>query len=371
MNVNGKSQRSIWVKQGDEKTIQVIDQRHIPHDFVVEDIQTAAQAAAAIKEMHIRGAPLIGVVAAYGMYLACLEAAKLERAGFSSDLHLENAEKLLRATRPTAINLMWALDRMRAIIIQNGPENRIKASFEEAGKIAEEDAEMCRMIGVHGLPLIEEIAARKKGQPVNILTHCNAGWPATVDWGTATSPIYQAHNKGIPVHVWVEETRPRNQGAITSWELGHHGVPHSVIVDNAGGHIMQHGLVDMVFVGTDRTTRTGDVANKIGTYLKALAAHDNRIPFYVCLPGSTFDWTLRDGLKEIPIETRDEDEVLCISGKGPKGMEKVRLYSEFSRAVNYGFDVTPAKYVTGLITERGVCPATEAGILRLYPEQKN
>ena len=366
MKVNGTAQRSIWISPNDPSVIQIIDQRYLPHEWVVEDLRTVEETARCIQEMHVRGAPLIGVTAAYGMYLAANNA--VASADFRTALR--DAFTLLQATRPTAVNLQWALERQMDVAQSaENPQKVVQLLFESAGNIAEEDVETNRMIGVHGLPLIEKIAAGKKGEPVNILTHCNAGWLATVDYGTATSAIYQAHDQGIPVHVWVDETRPRNQGArLTAWELGQHGIPHTVIPDNTGGHLMQHGMVDLCIVGSDRTTYTGDVANKIGTYLKALAAKDNNVPFYVALPGSTFDWTLRDGIKEIPIEQRSDHEVKYIAGQHEGTRKEVLLTPPDSPAANYAFDVTPARLVTGLITERGVAEANERSIFNLYPE---
>lgn len=365
MEIKGHAFRSIWMEASNELEVKIIDERHLPHEFVIESLLTMEDAATAIRDMHIRGAPLVGVTAAFGMYLAGLGLAD----DSDYDRKLMEAADILRQTRPTAVNLFWAIEQQLMCLGRgkNGVE-KTEALRVNALRLAEEDVETCRMIGVHGLPLIREIY-EKKGGPVNILTHCNAGWLATVDYGTATSPIYHAHNAGIPVHVWVDETRPRNQGArLTAWELGQHGVPHTIIPDNTGGHLMQHGMVDMCIVGSDRTTVTGDVANKIGTYLKALAAADNGIPFYVALPGSTFDWSLKDGLKEIPIETRDADEVRFIQGWGDGEIRSVLLTPEDSPAINYGFDVTPARLVTGLITERGICEAAEHAILGLYPE---
>lgn len=369
MQVNGKAQRTIWLKENDPKTIQIIDQRQLPHQFVVVDLKTVDEVAHAIQDMWIRGAPLIGGTAAMGMYLACLEMQEADDA----DSYYATCKEKLANTRPTAVNLHWALERMDRIIqAQRGISDKIEAARKEALDILDEDVEICRNIGLNGLPLLEKIAAQKPGETLNILTHCNAGWMATIDWGTATAPIYMAHDKGIPVHVWVDETRPRNQGArITAWELKQHGVPHTVIVDNLGGHLMQHGMVDLCIVGTDRTTYTGDVANKIGTYLKALAAWDNEVPFYVALPSTTIDWTMRDGLAEIPIETRNGMEVTHIRGwdLDQAQIKNVRLTPEGSPGLNYGFDVTPSKYVTALITERGVCDASEAGIATLFPEK--
>lgn len=364
MKVNGEARQSVWVHPENPEIIQIIDQRQLPHELVVEDLLTPEDATVAIREMHVRGAPLIGVTAAYGMYLGILNMLK----NSLGNEYLQDVAKMLGDTRPTAVNLQWAIERMLGIFA--GSSNRdhwSELALAKANEIRQEDIGFCKSIGENGVKLIEKIAAQKSG-PVNILTHCNAGWLATVDWGTATSPIYHAHNAGIPVHVWVDETRPRNQGAITAWELGQHGVPHTVIVDNAGGILMQNGMVDICIVGSDRTTFTGDVCNKIGTYLKALAAFDNGIPFYAALPFSTFDWTMRDGVKEIPIETRHEDEVLKIKGNTPNGVQTVDLFPKGSKTANFGFDVTPSRLVTGLITERGVCEANERSILDLYPE---
>ena len=367
MNVSGKHYRTIWVKDGDERVIRIIDQRNLPHEFVVEDLLSVNDVARAIKEMHVRGAGLIGATAGYGMYLATLEASKDD----SFDRFLYESGEKLKATRPTAVNLEWAVKRqLDAIESGHSIEEKISIAMKTANDIADEDAGFCYKIGQHGLKLIEEIARQKKGASVNLLTHCNAGWLAFVDYGSATAPIYAAFDKGINIHVWVDETRPRNQGArLTAWELDQHGVPHTVIPDNVGGHLMQHGLVDMVIVGTDRTTYTGDVANKIGTYLKALAAKDNNIPFYVALPSSTFDWNIKDGVGEIPIEERGSDEVRYIQGIGNGEIRKVLLTPKNSRATNFAFDVTPSRLITGLITERGICKANEKGVLDLYPEQ--
>jgi methylthioribose-1-phosphate isomerase len=363
MKVNGTPMRTIWpVEAG--KVVGIIDQTRLPHEFVTVDLTSMAEAAHAIKAMLVRGAPLIGATAAYGMALAMAED--------PSDANLKAAHETLHATRPTAVNLRWALEEMAAILPALPEAERAAAAWTRAGEIADEDVGLCESIGEHGLAIIKDLYARKGGTGTfNILTHCNAGWLATVDWGTAIAPIYKAHEAGIPVHVWVDETRPRNQGAsLTAWELNSHGVPHTVIPDNAGGHLMQHGDVDMAIVGTDRTTRTGDVCNKIGTYLKALAAHDNGVPFYVALPGPTIDWTVRDGVREIPIEQRDSREVTRIWGKTDDGaLEWVTVTPEGSPAANHAFDVTPARLVTGLITERGVCPASEAGLSGLYPEK--
>lgn len=364
--VEGKPYRTIWLKPGDPGCVQIIDQRALPHALVVEDLRSLDDAIRAIRDMHVRGAPLIGATAAWGLYLAVIES---ERG--NNDLeHLQREADRLKAARPTAVNLDWAISRVMSRL--GSTDSSFSATARsEAEAIVEEDVEMCRMIGVHGLSLIEGITTRKPDKPVNILTHCNAGWLATVDWGTATSPIYHAHAQGIPVHVWVDETRPRNQGAsLTAWELGEQGIAHTVIVDNAGGHLMQKGEVDLVIVGSDRTTRNGDVANKIGTYLKALAAKDTGVPFYVALPSPTIDWEITDGCRQIPIEERPAEEVTHISGYLEQGgVAAVRLTPPTSRAANPAFDVTQARLVTGLITERGICEASESGLTGLFPEQ--
>lgn len=356
--------RTIWTT--DERYVEVIDQRLLPHELIVVKLTTYQQAVDAIKSMTVRGAPLIGATAAYGVYLAVREMIEKE---LTPD-YLDTAFSELRASRPTAVNLFWALDKMQDAL--DNSENFLQTAWEMAGQIVEDDVETCRMIGVHGLPIIEALSKKKAGEVVNILTHCNAGMLGCIEWGTITSPIYQAAEKGIKVHVWVDETRPRNQGAnLTCYELTKHGIDHTLIVDNTGGHLMQHGLVDMVIVGTDRTTRNGDVANKIGTYLKALAAKDNNVPFYVALPSTTLDTTIKDGLKEIPIEERNQEEVKYVVGKSASGkVEPVLICPDTTKAVNYGFDVTPARLVTKLITERGVCDASEEGILSLFPERK-
>ncbi len=368
MNVYGTHYRTIWIKEDDPAVVQIIDQRYLPHEFVIEDLTTVDEVARAIKDMHVRGAGLIGAAAGYGMYIA---ARRAPAASFMESLAADGEK--LKATRPTAVNLAWAVDRQIKTIaaVDGGTEAKIEAAFLTAQTIADEDADYCRRIGEHGLAIIEEISQRKNGEPVNILTHCNAGWLAFVDYGSATAPMYAAHDKGIPIHVWVDETRPRNQGArLTAWELGQHGVPHTVIADNVGGHLMQRGQVDVVITGTDRTTYTGDVGNKIGTYLKALAAHDNGVPFYTALPSSSFDWVMRDGVKEVPIEQRDGAEVRYIQGLYEDKIVQVLLTPQDSPAVNYAFDITPARLVTGLITERGICEASEEGILGLYPEKR-
>lgn len=368
MKVNGKHYRTIWLDE-DQKTIHSIDQRQLPHYFVIEQVRTLEEMAVAIKDMHLRGAGLIGAAAAFGIYLATIEAPK----DSTFDEYLLASAVKLKATRPTAVNLAWAADFMlEKINTAESIENKILMAKKTAQQIVDEDAEMSKTIGVYGLKIIEEINKKKKGEVVNILTHCNAGWLAFVDYGTATAPIYAAFEKGIKVHVWVDETRPRSQGAqLTAWELGMNGVPHTLIPDNTGGHLMQHGMVDMVIVGTDRTTRLGDVANKIGTYLKAVAAKDNNVPFYVALPSSSIDWTIKDGVKEISIEEREQEEVKYMSGLCDDGkIRKVLIAPKDSPASNYGFDVTPARLITALITERGICSASEKGLLELFTERK-
>ena len=357
MRVEGRNWRPIWAEA--DGAVGIIDQTRLPFEFATVRLQTAGDAARAIRDMQVRGAPLIGATAAYGMALAMREDA--------SDASIEAAHARLLATRPTAINLKWALDDLRARLAPLRPAERPDAALARAAEIVEEDVEINRQIGRHGLALIRDIA-KAKGR-VDVLTHCNAGWLATCDWGTATSPIYQAHDAGIDIHVWVDETRPRNQGGhLTAWELGNHGVPHTVVVDNAGGHLMQQGRVDLCLTGTDRTTATGDVCNKIGTYLKALAAADNGVPFYVCLPSPTIDWTVRDG-RDIPIEERDGSEVAEVSGVLEGRVVKTRVVSPGSPVANPAFDVTPARLVTGLITERGVVAASEQGLRSLFPDR--
>jgi methylthioribose-1-phosphate isomerase len=356
--------RTIWTTA--EKYVEVIDQRRLPHDFITVKLKSCEEAVAAIKEMIVRGAPLIGATAAYGVYLAVRE--MIEEGKDPS--FLDQAFSDLRASRPTAVNLFWALDKMENALDE--ADDFLKCAWDMAGQIVEEDIETCRQIGVHALTVIEAISKEKEGEVVNVLTHCNAGMLGCIQWGTVTSPIYQAHQKGIKVHVWVDETRPRNQGAnLTCYELTKHGVDHTLIVDNTGGHLMQHGLVDLVIVGTDRTTRNGDVANKIGTYLKALAANDNHIPFYVALPSTTLDMSIKDGLKEIAIEERNQDEVKRVYGRSDSGNnESVLICPATTKAANFGFDVTPSRLVTELWTERGRCSASEEGILSLFPEYK-
>ncbi|MFO1071212.1 MAG: S-methyl-5-thioribose-1-phosphate isomerase [Geminicoccaceae bacterium] len=363
MLIEGQPHRTIWVA-ADGRAVTIIDQTRLPFEVVLRDLVSLEDAAVAIEDMQVRGAPLVGATAAYGMCLGLLEDI--------DDSGIERAYARLIRTRPTAVNLRWALDRMRTALLNRPYEERVALAYAEAAAICDEDVAICEAIGLQGLPLIQAAAERKApGEPVNILTHCNAGWLATIDWGTATAPIYQAQARGIPVHVWVDETRPRNQGAaLTAFELAEQGVPHTVIVDNVGGHLMQHGMVDLCIVGTDRTTRCGDVANKIGTYLKALAAHDNDVPFYVALPSTTIDWTITDGVASIPIEERHEAEVTRIRGRAANGeLVTVQITPDASPAGNWGFDVTPARLVTALITERGVCPASEAGLAALYPER--
>ncbi|MDZ4817298.1 MAG: S-methyl-5-thioribose-1-phosphate isomerase [Verrucomicrobiota bacterium] len=366
MRIKGTHYRTIWPHSKHPEIIQIIDQRLLPFEFKIVDLTTVQDACRAIKDMYVRGAPLIGATGAYGMYLATLE----HNASHESVLR---AATLLKSTRPTAVNLAWGVDRiLNKLLPFANPGGHSQLALKEANLLADEEVEFSKEIGQHGLKLIQSIHAYKKGAPVNILTHCNAGWLACVDHGTATAPIYSAAAAGVPIHVWVDETRPRNQGArLTAFELAEENVAHTVIPDNTGGHLMQHGLVDIVIVGTDRTTRTGDVANKIGTYLKALAAFDNDIPFYVALTSSAFDWTMRDGLNEIPIEQRDPTEVSHMEGVHEEtgNIHKVRIIPDKSPVANYGFDVTPARLVRGFITERGVCDATESGILRLFPER--
>ena len=362
MLVDGKRLRTIGLA-ADGWTVVTIDQTRLPHEFVLVELRTLEDAARAIENMLVRGAPLIGATAAYGICLAAREDV--------SDEALDAAYARLLRTRPTAVNLRWALDEMRAALRNRPRSERVAAAYTRAAAICDEDVAICRAIGEHGLGLIRELAARKRaGEPVNVLTHCNAGWLATIDWGTATAPIYRAQEEGIPVHDWVDETRPRSQGAaLTAFELLHQGVPHTLVADNVGGHLMQHGLVDLCLVGTDRTTRRGDVCNKIGTYLKALAAHDNGVPFYVALPSPTIDWSIADGLREVPIEQRDGAELTRVRGRTADGrIEEVLIAPAGSPAANYAFDVTPARYVTGLITERGVTPATAEGLAALFPE---
>jgi methylthioribose-1-phosphate isomerase len=361
MRIDGKPYRTIWLAD-DGWSVEIIDQTRLPHDFATTRLTTLEEAAHAIRAMLVRGAPLIGATAAYGMALA------LRR----NPDDLSRAYDVLLETRPTAINLRWALDRMRQHLTALPPEERAAAAYAEAAALCDEDVEINEAIGSHGADVIRQVAGTKQGRAVNILTHCNAGWLATVDWGTALAPIYKAFEEGIDLHVWVDETRPRNQGAsLTAWELNRHGVRHTVVVDNVGGHLMQHGQVDLCITGTDRTTAHGDVCNKIGTYLKALAAFDNGVPFYVALPSPTIDWTIQDGVRQIPIEQREGLEVSALTGRTADGrIETVTVIPDGSPVANYAFDVTPARLVTGLITERGVCPATKEGLLGLFAERR-
>ena len=367
MRRSGENFRTIWQKPDDPAVVQIIDQRRLPHEYVIEDLTSWRDGARAISEMLVRGAPLIGATAAWSLYLAALES----RGTSDRGKFIRHAATELATSRPTAVNLRWAIDRVLDVLDRIENVDAIEdALADEARNICDEDIEISRGIGQQGLKLIEEIAASKSAGPVNVLTHCNAGSLATINWGTATAPIYFAIAKGIDVHVWVDETRPRNQGSqLTAWELAENKVPHTLIVDNAGGHLMQHGLVDICITGTDRTTRSGDVANKIGTYLKALAAHDNKIPFYVALPSTTIDWSIRDGLTEIPIEERHPDEVAKIVGKAGDEICVVQTVGSNTAISNYAFDVTPARLVTGLITERGICAASEDGLTGLFPER--
>jgi methylthioribose-1-phosphate isomerase len=367
MNVEGRHFRTIWLKEPEKKIVQIINQQVLPFQFEILDLCNLNDVAKAIKEMYVRGAGLIGAAAAFGMYLAALEA---EETSFNEDMAL--AAAILKSTRPTASNLAWAADRMAAVLSRRAGTlaDKREAARLEAQTIADEDADSCRRIGLHGLQVIKNISKKKHGETVNILTHCNAGWLAFVDYGSALSSVYAAFDSGVNVHVWVDETRPRNQGAsLTAWELSQHGVSHDLIPDNAGGHLMQHGMVDMVITGADRVTRWGDAANKIGTYLKAVAAKENNVPFYVALPSSTFDFKMRDGLVEIPIEERDSSEVRYVTGKTKDGkIETVQICPDVTSARNWGFDVTPARYITALISECGICEASEKGILSLYSE---
>jgi len=364
---SGENFRTIWLKPDDPETVQIIDQRKLPHELLIYDLKTYQDGIYAIQEMLVRGAPLIGATAAWSLYLAGLQAG-----GTDQVQRVRKAAAQLAASRPTAVNLQWAIKRVLDAISASRNNDIVPLLRQEAENICSEDIEISRRIGAHGLTVIEKIANSKPGEVVNILTHCNAGALATINWGTATAPIYFAHRKGVKVHVWVDETRPRNQGSqLTAWELSENGVPHTLIVDNAGGHLMQHGMVDLCIVGTDRTTRSGDVANKIGTYLKALAAADNNIPFYVALPSTTIDWSIRDGLSEIPIEERDSAEVSHVTGVCDGSIHAVNTVPTDTAISNFAFDVTPAKLVTGLITEFGLCDASETGLVGLFPAHKN
>jgi methylthioribose-1-phosphate isomerase len=355
--------RTIWLKADDPSVVQIIDQRLLPHEYTVHDLRTWQDADTAIADMYVRGAPLIGATAAWGLYLAALSD--------PTPAGIRSAAEALLQSRPTAVNLRWAIERILQLVEASG-DDLVQRIRVDAQAICDEDVEISRGIGDHGVRLLEEIARRKPGETINVLTHCNAGSLATINYGTATAPIYFAQQRGIDIHVWVDETRPRNQGSqLTAWELSASGVPHTLVVDNAGGHLMQHGMVDIVFTGTDRTTRCGDVANKIGTYLKALAAHDNNIPFYVALPSTTIDWHSRDGVAEIPIEERDPEEVSHIYGISDGKPTRVRTTANDTPISNYAFDVTPARLVTGLITERGICKASEEGLLGMFPEMRD
>lgn len=367
MKVQGKNYRSIWLNPHKDDLVHIIDQRYLPHQFIIADITTSGMMVTAIKEMWLRGAGLIGAAAAFGMYLAAVESIQLEE---NSRKYLIKTARKLIDTRPTAVNLKISLDKMLNHLL-NTHSNIISEAKKMANKIADEDAEHCRRIGLHGLKIIEEISNTKEGKTVNILTHCNAGWLAFVDYGSALAPVYAAFNKGIKVHVWVDETRPRNQGSkLTAWELQEHGIPYTIITDNTGGHLMQHKKVDLVIVGSDRCTRNGDIANKIGTYLKALAAYDNKIPFYAALPSSTIDWDIKDGVKQIPIEQRGTEEVKYMSGLNKNNIiEDVLICPKDSPSLNYGFDVTPARLISGIITERGVAEASERSLVSMFAKK--
>ncbi|MBT8096015.1 MAG: S-methyl-5-thioribose-1-phosphate isomerase [Woeseia sp.] len=363
MQKPGKNFRTIWLAPDNPAIVQIIDQRRLPHEFIVADLKSYRDGVRAIADMQVRGAPLIGGTAAWSLYLAALESD-------GNREHIGKAAEELAASRPTAVNLQWALARMLTAVSEQEGAELVAVFRREAEAICDEDVEISLGIGRHGLTLLEAIARRKNGARVNVLTHCNAGALATINWGTATAPIYLAHEAGIDIHVWVDETRPRNQGSqLTAWELQQSGVPHTLIVDNAGGHLMQHGMVDICITGTDRTTRNGDVANKIGTYLKALAAHDNDVPFYVALPSTTIDWESSDGLQDIPIEQRDPREVTHIWGRNGERLQEVVTVAAGTPVSNYAFDVTPARLVTGLITEAGICEASAAGLAGLFPER--
>jgi methylthioribose-1-phosphate isomerase len=366
VKVDGKDIRPIWLDT-DLKTVKIIDQRLLPHEFVICDVKTVDDIIFAIQTMQVRGAPLIGVTAAYGMYLAVLN----HPGDNIEDKYVIKECERIKSARPTAVNLAWAADRVLSkVLAEKNTQDKIESARKEASAITEQEVDNCKKIGEYGAELIQVISKEKGGNTVNILTHCNAGWLACIEWGTATAPVYTAFEKGIDIHVWVDETRPLNQGArLTAWELGKYGVNHTVIIDNAGGYLMQNNQVDMVIVGSDRTTHTGDVANKIGTYHKALAAHDNDIPFYAALPSSTIDWEMKDGVREIPIEQRDPDEIRYVQGLNESGITSVLVPPNDSPAANFAFDVTPSRLVTGIITERGICSATEADIKKLFPDK--
>lgn len=370
MLIHNQHYHSIWLHPDNPAVVQTFDQRKLPFEVEIVDLKRPEDAFEAIRSMLVRGAPLIGATGAFGLYLAAIHA-RAEALANPAE-YLYGWKTRLLSARPTAVNLQWALDRVYDdMMTGQNTDSIIQLGLIAVQQILEDEIAMSKQIGLHGLEIIREISKRKDGAPVQILTHCNAGWIACIDYGTATSPIYLASESGIAVHVWVDETRPRNQGArLTAWELSQNHISHHLVTDNSGGHLMQHGMVDLVIVGTDRTTRRGDVANKIGTYLKALAAYDNRIPFYVALPSSTIDWEIRDGLKEITIEERDQDEVLTVDGWDGEKIVNVRVTDHETRAVNHGFDVTPARLITGLITDRGLCAASEEGLLSLYPEKR-
>jgi methylthioribose-1-phosphate isomerase len=367
MLVGNKNYQSIWLDESDPAVIKVIDQQRLPFFFEIRELRSVEDVFSAIRDMTVRGAPLIGAAGAFGIYLATLEI----NAATNPRVHMENAARYLVSCRPTAVNLSMAVKYvMEKLDFKEGTRSLSATALDAALEICDTEKMNCREIGKHGLPVIEAISKKKKGDPVNILTHCNAGWLACIDYGTATSPIYSAHDTGIPVHVWVDETRPRNQGArLTTWELGQAGVPYTLVPDNTGGHLMQHGLVDLVIVGCDRATRKGDIANKIGTYLKALAAFDNNIPFYSALPSTSIDFEISDGLTEIPVEEREPDEVTTVSGLSGGNIGSVRICPENTPVANFGFDVTPAKYITGLITEKGICRASEKDIKKLFSDK--
>ncbi len=370
MNVTGEEFRTIWLKPDDPTVVQIIDQRSLPHRHLVYDLQNYTDGVFAIREMLVRGAPLIGATAAWSLYLAAVEAHDTCADFQSQRTFIRKAAEALENTRPTAVNLRWGIDRMLSILDGvSSPDEWVERLRDEAQAICNEDVERSRQIGEYGVALLAKIAERKRGEPVNILTHCNAGSLATINWGTATAPMYLAQQRGIPIHVWVGETRPRNQGSqLTAWELARSGIDHTIIVDNSGGHLMQHGQVDICITGTDRTTRSGDVANKIGTYLKALAARDNNVPFYVALPSTTIDWTISDGLRDIRIEERSPLEITHVTGLDGDELRVVQIVADESPVKNYAFDVTPARLITGFITERGICAASEEGLAGLFPE---
>jgi len=369
MRIGDQNYQSIWLDESDPSVVRVIDQQKLPFFFETKELRSVDDVFYAIEDMTVRGAPLIGAAGAFGIYLATLEI----NSRTNIREHLSNAARYLISCRPTAVNLSWAVNYVMGILNKDLSSKSLSGTALEAAiEICEKEKEYCRQIGNHGLKLIESISKKKKGEPVNILTHCNAGWLACIDYGTVTAPIYFAHDKGIPVHVWVDETRPRNQGAkLTAWELGQYGIPYTLIPDNSGGHLMQQKMVDIVIVGSDRTTRTGDVANKIGTYLKALAAHDNNIPFYSALPSTSIDFSISNGLEEIPVEERDPEEVTNITGFAHGQIQSVRICPEDAVAANYGFDITPARLITGLITEKGICRATEKDIKEMFSDKFN